>query len=346
LKSVAFYPDLAKIRCPQKLQTLKSFLEIMLFFLALPRIRARIRASGSERLFALFGGNPWFLIVVDSVRRWTRLPLDICLVDDLEQSARLAGQPLVSRLVRWIEPRVLCRADRVFTISRGYAEHLERKYGVVGRWLPIPVPASPIVYHPYMPRQPDVRTIAFIGAVNPLYVGALKEILRAIKEWNEAGNRFNLRLLLLTYTEPDYIERELGASHSLETRFRTNSEEFSQCLRESWAIVVPYSFADDVRLMVSTSFPSKLVASFLVGRPIIVYGPSYASLPRYFQENGLPLCAHSLPQLTGVLREVERRDTMALMQSYDAIIDRLHSPRYLRSILADLPEQTSSVRRH
>jgi hypothetical protein len=96
--------------------------------------------------------------------------------------------------------------------------------------------------------------------------------------------------------------------------------------------------------MVSTSFPSKLVASFLVGRPIMVYGPSYASLPRYFQENGLPLCAHSVTQFTGLLREVERQDNMALMQCYEALLERLHSPGYLRSILANFPERTSRVR--
>ncbi len=336
---VAFYPDLSGIRWPRKAAALKSFLEVLIFLTALPRLAARIRESGAERVFAIFGADPWFLIVVYLLSCWCRLPLDIYLVDDLEESARLARQPLVAWLARLLEPKVLRSAQRVFTISPGYAEHLHRKYGAAAQWLPIPVPQLPVAHQPFRPQQPDVRSIAFVGAVNPLYLGALKDVLRAIEAWNSDKNVFQLRLLFLTYSSPAYIEEQLGPSAHVEVRFRAGDEEFQCRLRESWAVVVPYSFAEEVRVMVTTSFPSKLVAAFLVGRPILVYGPSYASLPRYFTENGLHFHANSLPQLKRVLHEIDRNDTIELMQRYEAVIGRLHSPAYLRAILAGCSER-------
>src|SRR5438046_352038 len=70
LKSpVEFYPDLAGLRCRGKIQPLKAMLEMLLFRLALPRLAARIQAIGVERIFALFGGNPWFLLPVHWLRR-------------------------------------------------------------------------------------------------------------------------------------------------------------------------------------------------------------------------------------------------------------------------------------
>ena len=86
--------------------------------------------------------------------------------------------------------------------------------------------------------------------------------------------------------------------------------------------------------MVSTSFPTKLVDSFPVGRPILVYGPAHASVPRYFAENHLPLFANSAGQLKAVLRQIERHDTVELVQSYEAVIERFHSAAHLRALLA------------
>jgi hypothetical protein len=331
---IAFYPDLAGVRFPQKLQPLKALLELLLFVVTLPKLAAHIRTSRAERVFALFGGNPWFLLVAHWTARWTKLPLDVYLVDDLEESARLAGQPLVARLVRWIEPKVLRSADRIFTISRGYAEHLRAKYEIEAQWLPVAILETLISHHPYAAQKPDVRMLAFIGAVNPLYAGALKDVLDLIREWNLETKSFRLRLLLLTYTEVEYIEKELGGSPDMAILLRPSKDEFLQQLRTCWAIILPYSFEENVRLMVSTSFPTKVVDSLPVGRPIVVYGPSYASVPRYFKENRIPLCAHSRSELKAVLQQVEQNDTVKLVQSYQMVIERLHSAGHLRSVLA------------
>ena len=85
--------------------------------------------------------------------------------------------------------------------------------------------------------------------------------------------------------------------------------------------------------MVNTSFPTKLVESFTAGRPILVCGPSYASVPRYFHENNLPLCAGSVAELETALREIERHDNLRLIEQYEGVVRRFHSLLSIRNVL-------------
>lgn len=336
-----FYPDLTRLRVPRRAQTLKSFVETALFLLWLPRIATRIRASGARRLFAFFGGGTWFLFITGWAARWTGLPFDVYLVDDLEESARQSRQPWLASLTRRVEPRILRRADRVFTISPGYVEHLWAKYRVRAEWLPVAIPRLDVGHRPYRPEQPDIRTITFIGAVNALYLDALKDALQVIEQWNAAGNPFRIRLSLLTYSNLGFLERELGRHGHLELRFRPSSQEFKQQLLNSWALFLPCSFAEEMRVMVSTSFPTKLVDMLPAGRPILVYGPPYASVLEYFAANKLPLCTHSPAQFKAVLRQIESTDTAALIEQYAAVIQRLHSRESIRTTLERI-EPTAS----
>ena len=93
-----------------------------------------------------------------------------------------------------------------------------------------------------------------------------------------------------------------------------------------WALVLPYSFSPDVRIMVSTSFPTKLVESLPSGRPVVAYGPEYASVPRVFLEEGLPLVATDEKTLRQILRsDLPTHDRPGLMDQYRAYLERNHS---------------------
>jgi hypothetical protein len=328
-----FYPDLTSWPCPRWLQPVKSILELALFMVWLPRITWAVRNAGANRLFAFFGGSSWFLLVTWLMSRTTRLPLDVYLVDDLEASARQAGHTMLAGWTRWFEPRLLRRAERVFAISSGYVEHLAAKYRVKAQWLPIVIPGDERDYQPYRAGQPDVRNLTFLGAVNALYLEALRDCLDAIRRWNSEETKYHLRLSLLTYVEPAWLRRQLGDGPELEIVFRCSPEEFSNRLRSSWAIFLPYSFSPEVKLMVSTSFPTKFVDGLAAGRPILVYGPEYASVPRYFLKNGLPLCVTRREQLISGLRQIAHEDTPELIARYAALISRSHGAKAVRELM-------------
>jgi len=336
-----FYPDLTACPFPRRAQAIKSMLEFGLFLLWLPRVACAIRASGAERLFAFFGGNSWFLLVTWLLARVTRLPLDVYLVDDLEESARHGGQPSLARWTRWFEPRLLRRAERVFAISPGYVDHLAAKYRVRAGWLPVIIPAGERIHRPYQPSQPDVRKLTFLGAVNPLYLEALRDCLAVIRDWNRQKSDYKMCLSLLTYADPSWLTRELGAGPELEIVFRCGETEFARRLRTSWALFLPYSFSAEVRVMVSTSFPTKLVDSFAAGRPVLVYGPPSASVPRYFVENGLPLCVTRREDLMAGFQEIASHDTPQLIEQYEEVIRRHHNAEAVRRLICSPPSSDS-----
>ncbi len=344
---VVYYPDLVKLRFRRRLEIFKSLGELLLGRLWVPRITARIRECGGERLFAFVSNRLWFLPIADRVARQSGLPLDYYLVDDLEESARLWGHPAEARLARWVEPRMLRRAQRIFTISPGYGDHLLAKYQVRSSWLPVAILRTEVDYHPVRPTSPDVRVLTFIGGVGPLYSECLRDCLCVVEDWNRQRPAFRLRLLLLTYTSPGMLARYLGSHPDLEVLIRPSTEEFTRRLQSSWAIFLPYSFGPAERTMVTCSFPTKLTDAFLAGRPILVYGPAYASLPRYFTENGLPICVRSREGLAQAIREIGRFDSPALIQEYQRALRTFHSPDRVRQVLgeADAPPRTRPTAR-
>ncbi|HUD46895.1 MAG TPA: glycosyltransferase [Candidatus Baltobacteraceae bacterium] len=332
---VVFYPDLSRFHWAAHFGRLKSLVELGLFWLASRRVAKAIKATSAERMFAFFGGNAWFLLTVKIMARRTGLPLDVYLVDDLEESCRLNGQSFLARFARWLEPRVLRRANRVFVISPGFADHLRAKYGIHALWLPIPFREEKVVYQPFVPRSPDIREIVFFGAVNDLYVGALRDFLGVVTEWNDEGNPSKIKLLIMSYAEPDFVARQLSGMKNWELLYRRSTDECRRIMRDSWAVFLPYSFKESVRVMVGTSFPSRLSECMTSGRPLLVYGPPYATLPRYFLANGLPVCVQSRPELKAAFRTIEQVDSSGLIAKYQAVLNRYHSREAIAGRMAE-----------
>ena len=246
----------------------------------------------------------------------------------------MGGRHLTARMVRLLEARALRNVDRIFAISPGYVEHLCNKYKLKASWLPIPFPTHQINFRPFAPTDPDVREIAYLGAVNPLYISALKDCLDEISDWNSNAHAFKLRLVMLTYSDAKFIEAEFGRSPALEVIVGLTTSERQRRLAASWAVLLPSTFDMEFRLSVSTSFPSKLAECMPTGRPLLVYGPSEAALPRYFQENGLPLCITERCALRSAFNQLNSYDSPTIAQMYGVVMASHHSAQALRKSLS------------
>jgi hypothetical protein len=51
------------------------------------------------------------------------------------------------------------------------------------------------------------------------------------------------------------------------------------------AILIVYSHSAEMETMVRTSFPTKMTEALTAGRPILIYGPVYSSVARFFNMN-------------------------------------------------------------
>lgn len=335
---VLVFPDAPWFR-PRRL---RPWIDLLLFLVSLPRLAAAARRSGCRRIFALFGADPWFLLQVDLLRSATGLPLDVYLVDDLETSSQLSRKKWQARSVRRVEPRVLRRAARVFVISPGYAEHLAHKYAQPARWLPLPARTEGVEHRVYHPGVPDRRAIVFVGSINDLYLDGLCRLYEETSRWNRfPGRPYELRLRVLTRREPRPLLDRLPHRDFLDLALDLGTSALHDELHAAWAVFLPYSFDPALRTAVATSFSHKFTESAVAGRPILVYGPPDASLPRHFRTGGLPLCVTDPDGLRQGLEEIAACDGPGLIARYGELLRTFHSPENLRAILA---EPTSSRR--
>jgi glycosyltransferase involved in cell wall biosynthesis len=286
----------------------------------------------------LFGADLWFPLHVWIFQKCSGLPVDVYLVDDIEASASHGPDEKFVDLGHAILAATLRASDRVFAISPGFCEHLESRFGVAVEWLPVPSSITPPEHVAEDPAA-DKRYLVFVGALNHLYVDALRDLYEVISLRNAAARPGEAPMLLelLTYSEPARFLDSLPDRKWVEVHENLPEPERMRRLGRAHACFLPYSFLESGRLMVTTSFSCKILEYFSCGRPILVYGPAYASIPRYFKECGLEICAVDRSELPAALDSIAAHDGPELIRSYRTAWETRHSGEALRRIVVGGP---------
>lgn len=328
-----FCPDSSPLGMRRFSPALAEIVDLIGVICSLPRLYILKRRLQPRRLLIIQGGNGWFLLSALLVAWATNVPFEIYLLDDLEHSAKLWKKSLLKRVIPHLERFMLRSATRVFAISPGYVGHVREKYAADADWLPTPMAMSAPAYRSYLRQEPDIRHLLFVGGMSDLYVSALTEIYAAIGKYNRRVTSHRLKLTLVTPAGADNLVELLPDTEDLEVLIRIPAQELDERCARSWAMLLPYSFAPEMRRMVTTSFSWKLSDAYRSGRPILVYGPAEASIPLYFKEAGLPLCATSPQELDDALPQIEALDSERLIARYAELWKRFHSPEAIRAKL-------------
>ncbi len=333
-KDVRFYPDTGVTGLRRFFPTLAAALDIILFVLWLPALCSRAKKSSATKCFILCGADTWFLIKIYLFQRFISFATEIYLVDDIEESASFGHNRVLAPYARQLLQLVLRQSSRVHAIAPGFVEHLDTRFGCHAEWLPLPSltppPSSPSLIH----GNAHQRSIVFIGGLNHLYADALRDLYEEICRFNnDARNKSTLTLKIISYADVKGFMQTLANQNFVEGYRNLSSKARHAHLADAYACLLPYSFLPEEHLMVSTSFSCKILEYFPAGRPILVYGPSYASIPRYFRENSLPLCATNRHQLSECLREIEAHQGPELIRRYRDVWEKYHSPTAIRKRL-------------
>jgi hypothetical protein len=298
-------------------------------------VKRLITRYKTNRFLVLCGDDPYFLYNIRALQK-TGLPVDLYFVDDIEESWLKLNS---GRHQSWLKPllaEVIRSCDRVFAISKGFVERLDARFGCRAEWLPLPSAAPPL--EPKCARMNSTRVIVFTGGLNHLYTQALRELYEEISDINrERPLQAPFELHLLTYSEPESFLRTLPNRSWVKVFQNLPVDERKERMGQAYACFLPYSFEDEERIMVSTSFSCKILEYFSAGVPLLAYGPAYASIPRYFQDEGLPACATSRAELRVKLLSIENLDCNEAHIAYMNSWRRNHSPEAIRSILSNKP---------
>jgi hypothetical protein len=324
---VCFYPDTSSTGLKRLAPALSSALDVRIFAGYAPVLSRALRRRGIGRLFILLGADPWFLPKVSFLQK-RGFQTDLYLVDDIEASAMHAHNRVVANKSRQWLSQVFKASSQVWAISEAFTNYLAHRFGVDARWLPIPSAEPPPDKQALGPGPDACASIVFSGGLNHLYL----EPLRILYDEIDAFNKRNvggkpLRLEVLTYG---------GAAKLLgmlpHTKWVVVSENLPlydrlQRMKRALALYLPYSFEEAEKQMVSTSFSCKLLEYLTVGRPILVYGPPYATIPRYFRKEGLPFCATHVDELRAHLRTLSTGGGTNFLECYREAWSKYHSPK-------------------
>ena len=334
------YPDFSFLGLRSVSNFLRALFDACLFFIIWPALKRRLNRKGITRVIALCGNHWGFLPILWLIKRSGQFCVELYMVDDLPASAQMHGRKLEAWWTSQLESCILPKLDTVYTISKGYATRLQNQYHLKRcAFLPVPVRQVSIAGRERPTAERTCRIIAFSGSLNDLYREPLQELSTILKKLNLNQKAPTYRLRLFSARRPTNIVDIFGDNNDLELVVGLKNNELLDALSGSWANFLPYTFNEALRTMVSTAFSCKIAEYLLAGRPILVYGPDYASVPQHFMEHNIPLVETSRGNLTSLIDRVDMYPESFLKKKYQHMLNQYHSPMALRRHLRFTPQQ-------
>jgi len=318
------YKDANKLGLRKFSEDLRAVIDCLLWLIQLPGAVKRLKQGNCCRILSI-SSNHWVCIAQAwMIKKASGLPTDIFLMDDLEASARMQGRKLGALSARMMESLFLSRLDTVWTISEGYGSYLQRKYKIDTEFLPLPIRRESIDYQEYDPSA-EKKVIGYSGGIHGLYQSVLRELVGYMAEYNQtAAVPYVLRIFVAK--KPSDINEVLLDTTHVEVVEGLNNQQLVKGLSQSYANLLPYSFDDSFKLMVSTAFSCKTSEYLACGRPLLIYGPEYATVPRHFVKAGIPLVETRQGSVGQLLSEIANHDSPRLIESYNRLLSQFHSP--------------------
>ena len=330
-KQLVLHPDASGYGIKKISPFVGSVLDFLIF--ALWIIFSKNIPSKEKDWFILCGADCWFLLHILLLQK-LGISTHIYLVDEIEASAK-HHQPKWVRF--WIKPTlalVLKNSASVFAISEGFVDYLKSEFQCKARWLPIPSQNAPVAPVILPSGNKSTRNIVFIGGLNYLYLSALKDLYEEICEFNANSSSMPPWILeVLSYCPPESLFSLLPDQKHLVFHQNLTTQERILRMSQASACFLPYSFSESERVMVTTSFSCKILEYFKSGSPILVYGPAYASIPRYFSKENLPLCTTNRGELQQALYQLDTIRSSDYLAKYKSAWEKNHAPEAFKKNL-------------
>ncbi len=185
---------------------------------------------------------------------------------------------LHQELAKFLEPRLIKRASKIFVMAEGLQNHYQKLYDVPVEVVHIAVPASgetslPAVQEPYK--------IIYTGTVYWAQADALRNLIVAVEEIDQP----KVQLWLYTPHDAAYL-RNHGIFASDKVRFASGSRDQMPAIQKQASILaVLLGFDTDFPILINTSSPGKTYEYMTSGRPILIHAPKDSFIAKYAREN-------------------------------------------------------------
>lgn len=244
-------------------------------------------------VLAVVGVDPGAIFRAYSMAKTMRAQIWFYLVDDVESHPMNIKNNYVPHMV----DRILKVSHGVFAVTRKLGLLLAKRHFIPWTYLPlIPPNIQSVSRHTWKSYDcmPEYFGI-YLGSINHLYENELIDLFKVLKNFRKKypdakfcfASSVESVKRLFRGNVPDFVD----------VRQNLSDLDLAKLLSRSLFAFLPYSFAENDRNMVSTSFPSKSLTYLSYSNNIIYYGPTYSSAFEIFSRYPIIYFAHSLPEL-------------------------------------------------
>jgi hypothetical protein len=286
----------------------------------------RRRAAKGQRmvLWAAIGVDPLSLTRARAFSAAVRLPFEAYLVDDIETHPSNAGKSGLHAAMR----RALRSAAQVYTITVELGARFQELYGVETNSLPLTanIPIAPWAG----PEMPEFFA-AYLGGINHLYEDGLKLLVEMVSELRGRTGK-NLTIRVISAREAVARILDGGVPDWIVCGSEDSADGLAAALAGSQFCYLPYSHRESARIMVRSSFPSKLLDYFASARQIVVFAPAGSVPHALFEREALAFATTSADEMRQRLEQlVDSTDNQS--PAYRGVLDRHHGRARASSII-------------
>ncbi len=251
-------------------------------------VSAALRARRDTTILALpYGAEYGSELFVSAylAHKLSGAPLVVYEMD--EWRASLVGGGINAHISEALEKlfhqRILRAARKVWVMSDQMAEDLSARFGVKAEELPSCIEVDKFARHRHGERaNHEEFRIVFTGSVYTPQSGAIRNVLEAIRSRSDV----NPSLVIYSSQSEDEITRQGIAGPRLRVERSVPYEKVPELFTDADALLLPFSFDEDQKSVVSTSLPSKSVEYLASGVPVIVHAPPYSTVARLARDEG------------------------------------------------------------
>ncbi|MDQ3816832.1 MAG: glycosyltransferase [Acidobacteriota bacterium] len=282
---------------------------------------ARLASTGTAILAVPWGGEfgSELFVAAYLAHRWSGAPLVVYEMDEWGAAVRQAGGAIARMLEKHLHSRIIREAQTVWVISREIAKEFQSRFNVEPRILEHGVDLQGFLSRRRKelaqggPTRADERRLLYTGSIYGAQIGAVRNVLKAI----QSQPKRQWSLVIYTSQQPSTLTSQGIEGPGLRIEPAVPVEAMPDILATADALLLPFSFEEKERSVVSTSLPSKIADYLASGVPVLVHAPPYATVTSLASEEGwaLVVSEESTEQLNEALGRLASdkalRDEMA-----------------------------------
>ncbi|MFN0049481.1 MAG: hypothetical protein ACKVOU_10190 [Cytophagales bacterium] len=261
----------------------RYLLSILFFLLALPRLVRLLNKRKKSPILFCVGTSSKILIYTWILKKMVSNPIHIYLVDDIILVNEHIGNKFDGSIAKFLLNKLLKNCAKIFCISEGLKTNLQQ-FGVhkIEVIMPVFRKVEPSRFEQNLVKKgTDNLKIVFTGGLNFLYSDTIQIFDHFISNYNRQHGCKH-QITIQTYSPKKKFD-ELNLSEFSVYRTSANRELAADVLYNADVLLIPYSFDDNSKNMVITSFPQKFAQLIQLNIPLFVFAPSYSSVGDFCQ---------------------------------------------------------------